>query len=369
MKDLNLLIIGGGTGGHISPGIALYESFIEKGVNIFFLTGKSDRRFTYLSDIDSGRLFFYGPPPITKNIFKLPVFALRFLFAVFRASRIMQKKKITGVIGMGGYVSAPALIAARMKGISVYLCEQNSVPGKVTKFFSKKARVIYSTFAVTKDYLKDINDFVHAGNPIRKSVFAKATREDAKAFFNLRHCTKIILLIGGSQGALTLNELIVGLKKAYPDDFKQFGIIWSTGDYSYDKYKKMLQEEIITGSVFLSPFITSVGMAYIAADIAISRAGSGVMMELAAMGIPSILIPYPFAALDHQNMNADEFVRGGAAVKIMNDDATPEKVGPMMIDLLNNVPALNRMSEKARALAKKDAAGDIASHIITEQSA
>ncbi len=363
MKPLSVLIVGGGTGGHLSPGIAVYEECRARGVEVYFLAGNNDRRFTYMSDVDSENLFYYNAPSLTRNIFKLPFFLIGFLWAVLRGMSYLGKLEISAVIGMGGYVSAPLLIAARIKGIPLYLCEQNSVPGKVTRYFAKYARAVFSTFEVTREYLKNGENMITVGNPIRKKVFVKATREEARAHFNMKHCRQVILAIGGSQGALKINELMLGLKKTFPGDFKDVGIIWSTGDYSYEKYKKLVQEELGGGSVFLSPFITNVGLAYLASDIAISRSGSGVMMELAAMGIPSILIPYPFAAQDHQNTNADEFVNAGAALKIMNDEAVPQKVGPVILDILNSRTQLARMSEKALAASRKNAAQDIVDRI------
>ena len=120
------------------------------------------------------------------------------------------------------------------------------------------------------------------------------------------------------------------------------------------------------GSIYLSPFIDRVGLAYRASDIALSRSGAGVMMELAAMGLPSIQIPYPHAADNHQDRNADEFVQAGAAVKISNDDAVPEKVLPVLLDLLNNPRALRRMSDKAMGIAMVNAAETIVNDIMKE---
>lgn len=363
MNQKNVLIVAGGTGGHISPGIALYEEFRERGCAVTFLSGKRDARFSYLKEI-GGDLLLYGAPPFSKNPLKLLFFPLRFFFAVMKSKRILKKRGIEAVIGMGGYVSAPMLYAARKKGVPLYLCEQNSVPGRVTRYFARDAKAIYSTFEVTRGFLKYPEFVICAGNPIRKKVFVVEGKENAKAAFNLKHCRRVILAIGGSQGAVKINELMLGLKKAYPDDFKNIGIIWSTGDLSHDEYKRRVHGEIDEGSIFLSPFINNVGLAYLASDIAISRAGSGVMMELAAMGLPSILIPYPFAADNHQDLNAEEFEKQGAALKIKNEEAVPAKVGPALFGLLNHGAKLDRMKQCAFGAAKKNAAADIASSVL-----
>ncbi|MCP4129391.1 MAG: undecaprenyldiphospho-muramoylpentapeptide beta-N-acetylglucosaminyltransferase [bacterium] len=367
MIKKKILIIGGGTGGHISPGIALYEEFKNKGVEVFFLTGTRDKRFSTLEEVSTDDLYYYSAPTLTKNIFKLPVFFVQFVLAIFKARKIMREQVISSVIGMGGYVSAPALIAAQMRGLTVYLCDQNSVPGKVTSFFEKYARKVYGTFEVSKEYMKFPEKLFYAGNPIRKQALQKGNKEAAKKAFNLEHSKKIILAIGGSQGALRINELMLGLKKQYPKEFKDIGTIWSTGSYSYEKFKDRVHNEIDGGSIYLSPYIEKVGLAYAACDIAISRSGAGVMMEEAAMGLPTIQVPYPHAAADHQDKNADAFEKAGAAIKIKDSEAVAEKVGPILFELLNNPREMKRMSEKALEIAKGDASQVIVDDIMTDK--
>ncbi len=359
-----VLIIGGGTGGHISPGIAIYKEFKRQNVQALYLSGKKDKKFSLFKEIEEADLFLYGAPPITRNIFKLPIFVIRFFAAVFTAMRIIKMNNISAVIGMGGYVSAPALLAAKLKKISIYLCEQNVIPGRVTSLFEKYADAVYGTFEESRSYLKFPDKLMCAGNPIRTSVLISDKKADAKKAFHMSHAKKVILVIGGSQGSMKMNETIYNIKKKHQDQFDGIGIIWSAGAYSYEKFKSILQEGADAGSVYLSPYIENVGLSYKAADIAVSRAGAGVMMELAAFGIPSILIPYPFAALDHQNKNADAFVSAGAAVKIMEDDSFEENLVKTLFSILGNDRLLNKMSDKAFDISKKDAAEVIVSNII-----
>ncbi|TAL35719.1 MAG: UDP-N-acetylglucosamine--N-acetylmuramyl-(pentapeptide) pyrophosphoryl-undecaprenol N-acetylglucosamine transferase [Spirochaetes bacterium] len=368
MKPECVLITGGGTGGHLSPGIALYEEFTAKNIQAYMLAGKRDARFTYLKELGEGHLLLYGAPSFTKNPLKLPFFLLAFGFAVMRAMRIIRKTGAQAVVGMGGYVSGPALIAARFKGVPIYLCEQNTVPGRVTSFFAKKAARVFTTFEATANYFKkDVaQKLLPAGNPIRKKILAQVDRDTARRHFNLRHCKRVVLAIGGSQGALRINELMLGLKRQFPRDFQETGIIWSTGDLSFRKYKDQVHASNNAGSVYMSPFIEEVTLAYRASDLAISRAGSGVMMEIAAMGLPSVLIPFPFAAQDHQDKNADVFAEAGASLKISNSDAAPEKAGPAILELLNNPSRLQRMAARALEVAKPDAAADIVKTIMSD---
>jgi len=353
------MITGGGTGGHISPGVALYEEIKGRGEKAIFLAGKNDRRFSTFDGMEEGDAIFYGAPTFTMNPVKLPFFMIKFLFAMLKARRVIRRHAVSAVVGMGGYVSAPALLAARTLKVPVFLCEQNSVPGRVTRLFEKSAMRIYGTLESSTGYLKNAAAFLHAGNPIRKEVIRNESKEEAKKAFHLEHCSQVILIIGGSQGALNLNKLTFDLKKEFSKELKDVGIIWSTGAYSYDTFKEQVQNEMDGGSIYLSPYIDRVGLAYRASDIAISRSGAGVMMELAATGIPSLLIPYPYAADNHQDKNADDFVRAGAAVKIPDADAAAEKVAPIIFDLLGNPRNLEKMSRMALEAARPEAAATI----------
>lgn len=361
-----VLISGGGTGGHIMPGIALYEEFKTRGYNPILLVGTNDVKFSSLNTIEN--LHTYNAPTMWKNIFNLPVFTVQFISALLWTMRFITKNNVAAVIGMGGYVSAPSLVAALLKKIPVYLCEQNVVPGMVTNVFAKRAKAIFTTFEATAEYL-DIemaHSIIHAGNPVRKHVLKQVEKDAALKRFNMMHCKKVILVIGGSQGALKLNELMYDMITQFPENFTDIGIIWSTGTYSYEQFKEKLQNVTHRASIFLAPYILDVENSYAACDIAISRAGAGVLMELAAWGIPSILIPYPYAAKDHQKKNAMEFVKAGAAELVENNEATAQKVAPLLFDLLDNETLLKKMSARAKSLARINAAEDIISYIVKD---
>jgi len=366
INKVKVLISGGGTGGHISPGIALYEEFKEKGISASILTGTQDKDYPPLNDVEKKDIFYYRAPSLSKNKFFFPIFIINFLFSILKAIRIIKKLQINKVIGMGGFVSAPALVASILLKIPVYLCEQNSVPGRVTSLFSKYAENIFTTFNITKKYLKETYEtkIYLAGNPIRKNILLNIDKEGAKNFFYLKHCKKILLTIGGSQGAFKINEVLLDIKKKYSEELKDVGIIWITGEYSYKKFKEAIQDGSEKGSIYLSPFIENIGLAYKASDIALSRSGSGAIMEFAAVGLPSILIPYPYAASNHQEINADIVEKAGAAVKINDEDANPENIGSILIKLINNSTKLNKMSNKALELSMPNASENIVNKII-----
>ncbi len=145
---------------------------------------------------------------------------------------------------------------------------------------------------------------------------------------------------------------------------KDVGVIWSAGARSYEKTAGELRDKKWNGSIYLSPFIEKIEYAYAAGDIALSRSGAGVMMEIASAGLPSVLLPYPHAADNHQEVNADVFHNAGASIKIGKGETTPEKVGQILIDLLNNPAALERMSDKALSVAKTNASEGIVDKVI-----
>ena len=370
MKDIRILIAGGGTGGHLIPGIALYEEFKAKGIDTAVLTGKNDVKSSALNDVEKKDIFSYSARTLSWNILKFLLFIISFIISFLKSIFIVRNRKYSAVIGMGGYVSAPALLAGIVLKVPIFLCEQNTRPGKVTLLFARYAEKIFTTFDESAAYFKDDKraKILSAGNPIRKNVLSHASKDEAKNFFNLKHSKRIILVIGGSQGALQINELFFEMKKIYYDELKDVGVIWSTGAYSYKRFAKELQSVKLDGSIYLSPFIDKVGLAYRASDIAISRSGAGVIMELAAAGVPSILIPYPYAADNHQDANAEVFHKSGASVKISSNEATPEFAGKKLIDMLNNGAQLSRMSKKALEISKINASKDIVERIVADLS-
>ncbi|MDY6967783.1 MAG: undecaprenyldiphospho-muramoylpentapeptide beta-N-acetylglucosaminyltransferase [Spirochaetota bacterium] len=372
MSNINVMITGGGTGGHISPGIALYEEMRERGMNAYILVGRKDKGFSPLEEIDKDNVFYYRAPSFSKNPVLFLFFILRFIIAVLNSIRILRKIRADAVIGMGGYVSAPAITAALLLKIKIFLCEQNSVPGKVITKFAKYSENIFTTFDVTQQYidtsLKPL--ILNTGNPLREDILLNIDKgkNEARGIFSLAHCKKVILIIGGSQGALAINELIFSVKRENPDLFKDIGVIWSTGEYSYQRFKDKLKSDISSGSIYLSPFIDNIAMAYRASNIAIARSGAGVMMELAAVGLPSILIPYPYATSNHQETNADVFVNAGAALKLKDKDADSSKTASLLADLLSNPTKLKKMSLKAKSMSRPNASSDIIDAVVNKIS-
>ncbi len=370
MIKLNILIAGGGTGGHIFPGIALYEEFKKSGINAALLVGRRDLGFFPVLTIGSDNVFYYYAYQYNKNFLKLIPFFIKFIISVFKIMMLLKRQKINAVIGMGGFVSAPALASAYILKKPVFLCEQNTIPGRVNVFFAKKAKKIFTSFKITTRYFrKDMEKkILYSGNPLRELVLSRLTKNAARKSYNLVHCKKILMVIGNSPGARQINELFLEILKIFENELMDTGIIWITGNSSFEKYRDTVNDWNGGSSVFLSPFMENIGASYRASDLVLSMAGAGSIMEFAAAGLPSVLIPYPYAAGNHQEKNAEVYARAGAAVVIKKEEAVPEKAGGIIIDILNNPIQLSRMAENARSMAKINAAGDIVKNVTGELS-
>lgn len=360
-----IVIAGGGTGGHIAPGIAVYEALREREVRALYLAAFRDRRFPLLSEIDQDDLFFYRGPALKSNPLLLAGFLFGFATSLVRSLFFYKRRNTRAVIGMGGYVSAPALMAARMMKIPVYLCEQNTVPGRVTRLFEKNARRIYATFEESREYLKkDDSDIIIAGNPLRRRIRREVNRREARQRFNMSHVKTVVLVIGGSQGAVGVNELVLELKRNFPGRFREVGFIWITGSFSYERFREEVQKDLRAGSIYLAPFIEDMAAAYSAADLAISRSGAGVMAELAAAGLPSILVPLPGSAGNHQELNARSFERKGAAVMVRQDPAVTGNVAQALFSLIGNARRRKEMARRILECARPEAGQVIAGDLI-----
>ncbi len=360
-----IVIAGGGTGGHIAPGIAVYEALREKEVRVFYIAAFRDRRFPLLSEIERDDLYFYRGPALKKNPLLLAGFIFGFATSLVRSLFFFKRRNTRAVIGMGGYVSVPALLAARMMKIPVYLCEQNTVPGRVTRLFEKSARRIYATFEESREYLKtEERDIIIAGNPLRRRIRKEVNRRAARQHFNMSHVKTVVLVIGGSQGAVGVNELVVELKRNYPGRFREVGFIWITGTFSYERFREEAQKDMRAGSIYLAPFVEEMAAAYSAADLAISRSGAGVMAELAAAGLPSILVPLPGSAGNHQELNAQSFERKGAAVMVRQDQAVAGNVAQALFSLIGNERRRKEMAGRIRECARPDAGQAIAMDLL-----
>jgi UDP-N-acetylglucosamine--N-acetylmuramyl-(pentapeptide) pyrophosphoryl-undecaprenol N-acetylglucosamine transferase len=343
------MIAGGGTGGHLFPGIAVAEAARRRDPEtriVFVGSGRGiEARVVPVSGFD---LELLPGTPLRGRRVAGKLAALGALgAATVRARALVMRFAPDAVIGLGGYASAPAVLAARSRRIPVVLLEQNAKPGMTTRFLARLADRVCVSFPETAAGFA-AGQAVVTGNPVR-SFTAAATAPDAAPRPGLT-----IAIVGGSAGAHRLNEAGPDLRAALAD-VPGVRIIHQTGSADEAAVRAAYADRGAT-DVDVRAFITDMGAVYGAADLIVCRAGATTIAELAAQGLPAIFVPYPHAADDHQRANAETLVRAGAARMVLDHEATGGRLGDEVRDILRSPDALPEMRRRMRQFARPDAA-------------
>jgi UDP-N-acetylglucosamine--N-acetylmuramyl-(pentapeptide) pyrophosphoryl-undecaprenol N-acetylglucosamine transferase len=361
--QLNRVIIsGGGTGGHIFPAIAIADALKETHplIEILFVgaNGKMEMEKVPAAGYKIEGLNIAGLQ--RKLSLKNLILPFKIIGAVLKAGKIIERFKPQVVIGVGGYASAALVYAAGRKKIPVLIHEANSFPGKTNKSLAKYAQTICVAYPDMEAHF-DKNKIAYTGNPVRKNIEQnKFTREQGIQHFGLDPHKKTILVIGGSQGALGINE---GIHHSLPSFHQnQIQVIWQTGKSYYTLAREQVTRHKYT-HIYPMEFIEKMNFAYAAADLVISRAGAMSVSELCICGKPSIFVPLPTAAEDHQTKNAMSLVNKNAAILVKNAEAK-EKLGPRAIEILKDEQQLQQLSAQIQKFATYDAAAVIASEVL-----
>lgn len=351
------LISGGGTGGHIFPALAIANKIKKENpeAQILFIgaSDKMEMKRVPEAGYPIEGLEIYGISRdfslkgLGKNI-RLP-FVL--MSAMQKARKIIKEFKPDIAIGVGGFASGPALKAADQMGIPTLLQEQNSYPGITNKMLAAKAKRICVAYDGLDKYFP-AEKIIRTGNPVRAEIL-NLKRKDPNAYkiFDFSPEKKTVLVVGGSLGARTLNETMA----AHLDDFRKadLQLLWQTGEQFYLNMDSSLLAQQ-DDHVRILPFIRNMNDAYSMADIIISRAGALAISELAIVGVPSILVPFPFAAEDHQTYNAKALSSQDAAVLVPDSQARAELM-PTLMELANNPQRCEKMGNSLRKFAQPDA--------------
>ena len=360
----SIAIVGGRTGGHLFPALAVAESIkkMNDRLDIYWI-GTADGMEARIVP-ESGFEFHAIPAAPFSRSAMLKNLVLPFVLSAgtIRALSLLRRHKTRTVFATGGFVCVPALAAASLRRMPIYMQEQNSFPGLTTRLFAKRARRLFAAYDSVGEYLDPGVEIVQTGNPLRPG-FEVASRDDGVAHFGLDAHRKTLLVFGGSQGAEAINEQMdVSLERlASRDDIQ---VIWQTGKLPFDKYVERFESSGVHGTIL--PFIAKMELAYAACDLAVCRAGAMTLAELSAAGKPSLLVPYPFAAENHQEFNAKSFEKAGAAIMILQKNLNDNPIVDRALDLLSNEKQLLKMSDAARGLHKPGAADTIAEAIISE---
>lgn len=356
------IIAGGGTGGHIFPAIAIANALTlqDPGCTILFVGAKGKMEMEKIPAagyaIVGLDIAGFNRSSLLKNV-TLP---FKLLKSFFQVRKILGGFKPDAVIGVGGYSSFPVLRMAQAKGIPTFIHEANSFAGKSNQLLSKKASIVFTAIDGMEDYFPK-DRIVISGNPVRKSIVeAHVTREEGIRFFGLNPNHKTVLVVGGSLGAGSVNHAIQnGL-----NELEQSGIqlIWQTGRPFADQAKKLAQGK---QNIWTGDFIAQMEYAYAAADVVVSRAGAMAIAELCVTGKPTLFVPYPYAAEDHQTVNAMRLVEKNAGL-IVKDDEVETKLIPAILTLVMNPEQQEALKKNILKLSVKNADVIVAQKIIEQ---
>lgn len=351
------LFAGGGTGGHLFPAVAVADKIkkLLPEADILFVGTKSKIEGKIIPELG------YKFKPIwikgfsRKFTLENILFPLKLIVSIVQSIIINMKFKPKVAIGSGGYVSGPAIFGSSVMGAKIILLEQNSYPGVTTRLLEKYAHEIHISFDDSRKYLRNKNKLFLTGNPVRESLNSIDKAEALKQF-GLSSDKKTLLILGGSLGALSLNEAAASSIKKLEEDGIQ--VIWQTGKNYYESYKSFSGK-----NNYINAFINNMNAAYSACDLLLARAGATTIAEILVFGIPSILVPSPNVAGNHQYYNAKSLEEKNAAV-LINDKEIISKFYDEVKNLINNQTRLNILKENALKIAKPDAAEIIAKSAI-----
>ncbi len=361
--SFKIIISGGGTGGHIYPAIAIANALkdIDSSIQFLFVgaVGKMEMEKVPKAGYDIVGLPIAGIN--RQSIFKNFALPFKLIKSLSKAFSLINSFQPDLAIGVGGYASGPMLIASWFKGIPFVIQEQNSFAGITNKLLASKAEKIFVAYPNMEQFFPK-EKIVLLGNPVRKDLIeTKEKKSKAADFFGLDAALPTILIIGGSQGARSINHAILaGLDKFLSNPCQ---IIWQTG-IPFEKEAKKAVEQSPSLKAYVSAFIYEMDYAYSMADLVISRAGALSVSEICLAGKASVLVPLPSAAEDHQTQNAKSLVNQQAALLVKDIDAKDQLVDTAL-NTLNNNFLIKQLEEASKKMGKPEAANEIAQTILS----
>ncbi len=364
-KIPNIIISGGGTGGHIFPAISIAKEIIKRHpkAKIQFIGAKNRMEMTRVPKegfpIFGINIAGFQRKAFFKNI-SLPI---KIFLSLFHVYRFLRKQKPHAVIGTGGYVSGPTLFMAQLMGIPTIIQEQNSLAGWTNRILAKKAKVICVAYYGMEKFFP-LNKIQLTGNPVRNEIAeigstdsgsVKSIAAKNKLGFNPKY--PLILVLGGSQGAKEINRAIEKNYKEWNQNNIQ--ILWQSGDRYYNNLLNKISQ---TEFILIKPFLNDMTLAYMGADLVISRAGAGTISELCCVGAASILIPSPNVSEDHQTRNAKNLSDLNAALFIDEKNAI-KNIRDMVLEVVFNNAKLKSLRSNILQLSKPNATEDIVDNL------
>jgi UDP-N-acetylglucosamine--N-acetylmuramyl-(pentapeptide) pyrophosphoryl-undecaprenol N-acetylglucosamine transferase len=348
---VRLLIAGGGTGGHLYPGLAVAEEVTARGGEVLFVgtTRGLEARVVPAAGYPLELLEVSGlkrvkPSAFVRGLGRLPI-------AVSRSLIIVRRFRPDVVLGVGGYASGPVVLAAALARYPTAIQEQNSVPGFTNRTLGRFARAAFIAFPEAQAFFP-ARRVVLVGNPVRRRFVeaAAAPRSDVAGG---------LLVVGGSQGARAVNDLVLGALEILAARGILPPVVHQTGPADAERCTRRYHDLGLGDRVTVRPFIEDMAGALFDADLVVGRAGALTLAELAIVGRPAILVPLPTAADDHQTRNAESFSRSGAALVLAERQTTAVRLAETLTDLLADAPRRRSMAQAMTALGRPAAARDI----------
>jgi UDP-N-acetylglucosamine--N-acetylmuramyl-(pentapeptide) pyrophosphoryl-undecaprenol N-acetylglucosamine transferase len=363
----SILIATGGTSGHIYPALAIAEALRSRRpeLRIVFcgMRGGQEEGIAATHDFPFSPLLAQNMP--SKNDPRYFSWFVNNVRGILQSRRILKKEQPKLVIGTGGYVSAPLMWVARQKRVPYILHEQNSIPGRANLMFAKEADTVFISYDVSRRHFSDKDNLVLSGNPVRP-VFFTLDRREARAALGVPDTTFLVLMTGGSQGARTLNRAVAGLRDldAWHRLIERHPNLLLVHSVGINQDECLAEALSTIPNVSAKSYINNTAYWCAACDFFMGRAGAMTCAEVAASGKPSMLIPYPYAADDHQTSNARALEEAGAAFVVLDDAFTSATLVETVERMIEDAPLRHAMGERARAQSTPNAAPMIAEHVL-----
>ena len=361
---LRILFAGGGTGGHLYPGIAIAEEIRKRlpSAELLFLGNRKNIE----ARIVPGKGFSFFPIRVAgfrrSLSFDTLLSLVKLIVAVVQSFLLIRRLKPKVVVGTGGYVCGPPLYVASLVGIPTLIQEQNSYPGVTTRILASRVSEVHLSFDRARRYIKRTEGVFVSGNPTREAIGCIERRVGAE-HLHVDDSLFTVLVVGGSRGARSINDAILGMV----DSLAALGmqLVWGSGGDDYERCRTALEGKVGSGAgpLHLLPYIEEMEFAYAVADLVVCRAGATTIAEITRAGLPSVLIPYPFAAADHQTENAKALEEAGAAA-VVPDAETGAMLLPLIRGLLHDPARLKAMGDRARQLGAPRATEILADAVL-----
>lgn len=366
-----MVLAGGGTAGHINPALAVADILRSQGAEILFV-GTERGLEADLVPRAGYKLETIKAAPFPRRLSWRQVTAIFTAMSGWRqAFGIIRRFRPDVVVGTGGYVAGPVVLAAVLQRLPTLIHEQNAWPGGTNRMLARWVDRVALGYQEAGRHLRAKDKPIHTGNPVRADVLA-ASRTEALRKLGLRHDRLTVVIMGGSRGAASINEAVWSVRDQLRNDVR-LQVIHQTGAAGFDAVKERYAQidihaaedgSINDGQLRVVPYLYDMPTVLAAADVVVSRAGALSLAEITARGLPAILVPYPYAAGDHQTFNARSLVAAGAAHMIADKELTGERLLHTLLPLIEHPDRRQKMAEAAKSLGRPDAANALAELIV-----